>query len=164
MQTDRSNRPRLDDISAMPVGEIAKLPADQLALLQDDAAAALEAAKHFKDWIDGAIALRYAEQAARLRQQHGKDTGTVRFEDGDVTVVAELPKKVDWDQVALGQLVERIKAGGDDPREYVDITFKVPERKYAAWPSHIRSSFETARTVRTGAPSFRLNLDRRGQA
>ena len=110
MQTDRSNRPRLEDLSAMPVGDITKLPADQLALLQDDATAALEAAKRIKDWLDGAIALRYAEQAAGLRQQQGKDTGTVRFEDGDVTVVAELPKKVEWDQVALGQLVERIKA------------------------------------------------------
>ena len=162
MQTYRSNRPHLEDLSAMPVGDITKLPADQLALLQDDATAALEAAKRIKDWLDGAIALRYAEQAALLRQQQGKDTGTVRFEDGDVTVVAELPKKVEWDQVELGRLVERIKADGDDPREYVDITLKVSERKYAAWPSQISSAFKTARTVKVGAPSFKLIANREG--
>ena len=162
MQTYRSNRPHLEDLSAMPVGDITKLPADQLALLQDDATAALEAAKRIKDWLDGAIALRYAEQAALLRQQQGKDTGTVRFEDGDVTVVAELPKKVEWDQVELGRLVERIKADGDDPREYVDITLKVSERKYGAWPAQISSAFKTARTVKVGAPSFKLIANREG--
>ena len=58
----------------------------------------------------------------------------------------------------LAALVERIRAEGDDPAEYVDVSIKVPERKFAAWPSHIRSAFEDARTVRTGRPSFRLSL------
>ena len=93
-----------------------------------------------------------------LRQQQGKDTGTVRFEDGDVTVVAELPKKVEWDQVELGRLVERIKADGDDPREYVDITLKVSERKYAAWPAQISSSLQD-RTHSQGR-SAELQADR----
>ena len=77
-------------------------------------------------------------------------------------MVAELPKKVEWDQVELGRLVERIKADGDDPREYVDITLKVSERKYAAWPSQISSAFKTARTVKVGAPSFKLIANREG--
>jgi hypothetical protein len=158
MQDDHSNRARLEDIRAMPVGEITKLPAEQLALLQDDAAAALEAAKRVKDWLDGAIALRYAEQAAMLRQQQGKDTGTVRFEDGDVTVIADLPKKVEWDQQQIAALVERIRETGEDPADYVEISFKVPERKYTAWPESIRAAFAPARTVRTGKPTFRLEL------
>ena len=40
----------------------------------------------------------------------------------------------------------------------VEISFKVSERKYGAWPSHIRSAFEAARTVRVGKPTFKLNL------
>ena len=83
----------------------------------------------------------------------------IRFDDGAVTVVADLPKRVDWDQDKLTALVERIRAEGDDPTEYVDVAIKVPERKFAAWPSHIRSAFEDARTVRTGKPSFRLSLN-----
>jgi hypothetical protein len=46
------NRPNLDDIRSMPVGEIAKLPAEHLALLQEDADAALDAAKRTKEWLE----------------------------------------------------------------------------------------------------------------
>ena len=45
---------------------------------------------------------------------------------------------------------EERQAAGDDPTQYVDIAFKVPERKYAAWPDAIRAGFEPARTVRPG--------------
>ena len=153
------NRPTLNDLPTMPVGDIAGLPADQLALLQEAADEALRSAKLARDWLDGALALKYGDTAAKARQAADKDTGTVRFDDGAVTVVADLPKKVDWDQAQLVALVERIRAEGDDPAEYVDIAFKVPERKYAAWPNAIRAAFEAARTVRVGKPSFRLSLN-----
>ena len=142
----------------MPVGEIAALPAEQLALLQEDAEAALAAAKTLKDWLDGAINLRFAEKAHAARRDMGKDTGTVQLVDDGVIVVADLPKRVDWDQAQLRTLVERIRAEDDDPAEYVDVAFKVPERKYTAWPAGIRSAFEDARTVRTGKPVFKLSL------
>jgi len=154
-----SNTLTLRDLHRMPIGEIAALPADQLALLQVEAEEALRAAKATRDWLDSAIAQRYADRAQSLRRDAGKDTGTIRFDDGAVTVVAGLPKKVDWDQAQLAAVVERIRAEGDDPAEYIDIAFKVPERKYAAWPNAIRAAFEAARTVRVGKPSFRLSLN-----
>ncbi len=153
-----SNRIQLEDIRAMPVGEIAALPAEQLALLQEDAEAALTAAKTLKEWLDGAIGLRFGERAQAARRDAGKDTGTVRLVEDGVTVVADLPQRVDWDQVQLAALVERIRAEGDDPAEYVDTAFKVPERKYTAWPSAIRTAFEDARTVKTGKSVFKLSL------
>ena len=97
-------------------------------------------------------------RAAEERQAQSKDTGTVSFDDGDLTAVADLPKRVDWDQDHLADIVERIRAAGDDPAQYVDVAINVPERKYAAWPAHIREAFEPARTVRTGKPKFRLVL------
>ena len=142
----------------MPVGEIAALPAEQLALLQEDAEAALKDAKTLKDWLDGAISLRFGEQAKAARRDAGKDTGTVRLVENGVIVVAELPKRVEWDQAQLAAVVERIRAEGDDPTEYVDIALKVPERKFDAWPSAIRATFEDARTVRTGKAVFKLSL------
>jgi len=163
VNTVTTNRPQLEMIRNLPVGEIAQLPAEHLALLQEDAAAALEASKKTKDWIDGAIALRFADRAQALRREGGKDTGTVRFDYDGVTVVADLPKRVDWDQALIADLVERIRAGGDDPGQYVEIAIKVPERKYTAWPDHIRRQFEPARTVRTGKPSISLLLGERGQ-
>ena len=153
-----SNRVHLADIRAMSVGDIAALPVAQLALLQEDAEAALKDAKTLKDWLGGAIGLRFAEKAHAARRDAGKDTGTVRLVEDGVTVVAELPKRIAWDQAQLAALVERIRAEGDDPAEYVDVAFKVPERKYAAWPTGIRAAFEGARMVRTGKPVFKLAL------
>jgi len=152
------NRITLDDLPTMSVGDIAALPGDQLALLKQDADERLRSAKSLCNWLDGAVALKYGDQAQEARRTEGKDTGTVRLQDGPVTVVAELPKRVDWDQAMLAGLVERIRADGADPAEYVDIAFSVPERKYTAWPKDIRQEFEPARTVRTGKPKFRLLL------
>lgn len=153
-----TNRPRLEAIRNLPIGEIAQLPTEHLALLQEDAAAAFDASKQLKEWVDSAIALRFADQAQALRREAGKDTGTVRFEQDGVTVVADLPKKVDWDQSLIAAVVERIRNSGDDPDQYVEIAIKVPERKYTAWPDHIRRQFEPARTVKTGKPSISLQL------
>jgi len=152
------NRITLDDLPTMPVGDIAALPSDHLALLKQDADERLRAAKTLCDWLDGAIALKYGDEAQEARRAEGKDTGTVRLQDGQVTVVAELPKRIDWNQAMLANLVERIRADGADPAEYVDIAFSVPVRKYTAWPKDIRQEFEPARTVRTGKPKFRLML------
>ena len=46
-----SNRISLDELRRMAVGDIAALPAEQLALLQDEAADALRRAKTVCDWL-----------------------------------------------------------------------------------------------------------------
>jgi len=154
----KTNRPGLEEIRHKPIGEIAMLPVEHLALLQEDATAALDASKQLKEWIDSAIVLRFADKVAALRREAGKDTGTVRFEQDGITVVADLPKKVDWDQNLIAAVVERIRASGEDPGQYVDIAIKVPERKYTAWPENIRAAFAPARTVGTGKQTIRLSL------
>ena len=153
------NMPSLESLRAVPVHEIAALPAEVLAVLQDEADAALKTAKMLKGWLDGAIALKFGERAREARAALGKDTGTVRFSDGAVTVVADLPKRTDWDQAKLSALVETIRASGEDPSQYVEISLSVSERAYGAWPDAIRRNFEPARTLRTGKPAFRLLRD-----
>jgi hypothetical protein len=163
MSNNTPNRPQINDVGAMPIADIIQLPAEHLALLQEDASANLEAAKRLKDWIDGAITHRYAERAINARRTEHKDTGTIRFLDDTVTVVADLPKKIDWDQALIAEVIERIRAGGDDPAEFVEISFKVPERKYTAWPESIRATFAPARTVKTGKQTFRLTINNEGR-
>ena len=153
-----ANRPQLGDVRTMPIDEIAALPAPMLALLQEEAEEAARAARSLAEWLNGAIALRYGDRAAAARRAEGKDTGTVRIDDDEVTVIADLTKKVDWDQGELATLVAAIRAEDGDPAEYVDTVFRVPERKYAAWPRHIRTAFERARTVKPGKPTYRLVL------
>ena len=158
MNHARSNRPCLDDMLRLPVDEVLALPAEHLALLQEDAATALDAAKRHRDWIESVIAARYGQRAVALRAEQRKDTGSVRFTDGYVSIVADLPKRVEWDQDRLAAVVDRIRAAGDNPAEYVEVTYKVPERAYTAWPEHIRTAFTAARTVRTGKATFKLTL------
>jgi hypothetical protein len=75
-----------------------------------------------------------------------------------VRITADLPKKVEWDQVQLVDIVARIAAAGDNPDEYVECAYRVSETKFNAWASSLRSQFIPARTVKVGKPSFRLAL------
>ena len=156
------NHITLEALARLPIAEIVSLPAAKLARLQKEADEALRNAKLAVAWLDGALLMKYAERAKMARAEAGKDFGTIRFTDGEVTIVAELPKRPDWDQHELSQLVERIKGEGEDPREYIEVSLKVSERKYASWPTRIRKAFEPARTVRAGKETFQLIVDREG--
>ena len=144
------NTPSIDELINLPAGEIAQLPVELLAAMQREIDAAAKQMKAVTARFSTALEVRYAARAAEARRACGKDTGTVRLVDGDFTVVADLPKRVDWDQNRLAAMVARIRDAGDDPAEYVEISLKVPERNYVAWPEAIRQGFEPARTVRTG--------------
>lgn len=150
------NTPSIDDLVNLPAGEIAQWPVELLAALQREIDTATKRLKAATARFNSALEVRYATRAADARRLQMKDTGTVRFNDGDFTVVADLPKRVDWDQHKLAAIIERIRATGDDPAQYVDLTVKVPERKYTAWPDAIRAVFEPARTVKTGALRIEL--------
>jgi len=150
------NTPTPDDLPSLSAAEIAALPVELLAILQREIDEHLKRDKAVKTRFDAALAIRYAARATEERKVQAKDTGTVRFNDGDFTVVADLPKRVDWDQERLAETVENIRAGNDDPAQYVDIAIRVPERKYTAWPDAIRAVFEPARTVRSGTLSVTL--------
>ena len=93
-----------------------------------------------------------------MKVSEGKDTGIIRFADGDVTVISDLTKRIDWDQAKLAQIAENIASSGEDPAEFIDTKLTVSERKFTALPDSWRKGFEPARTVRTGKPKFRLVL------
>lgn len=152
-----TNRITLDALVAMPVGEIAGLPVDQLVLLLDELAEEKARLKRLDDWLNGALTLRYADRAQTLRHALGKDAGTVRIEEVDGFVaVCDLPKKPEYDQSKLRAAVETIRSWGSNPDDYVTTEIKVSETRYGAWPPEIRRLFEPARTLRFGKPGFRL--------
>jgi hypothetical protein len=156
------NHITLDAMARLPIAEIVALPASELARLQQEAEDALRKAKLALAWLDGALLQKYGERARTARAETGKDFGVVRFVDGEITVLADLPKKIEWDQHELAELVERIKAEGEDPRDYVEVSLKVAERKYAAWPNHIAKLFEPARSVRPARQTFQLIAGKEG--
>ena len=151
-----SNHLALDDLAGMAIGDIAALPSEELLHLQDEAEANFDAARRIRERLQAGLATKFSEEADRLRAAAGKTAGTVRIQDGDVMIVAELPKRIAWDQAMLADLAARIREAGDDPSEYLDISFKVPERKFNAWPAALREGFAAARSEGTGKPGFRL--------
>ena len=147
----------LEELRNFTVQEIADLPVFALFRLQGAAEANLRRAQALADWLDGALAIRYRDRAQQVRASQEKDTGTVRFEDNGFIVVADLPKRVKWDQQRLGELVELIRSGwGENPAHYVKVKFEVSERAYESWPPRLKELFTPARTVETGKPSYEL--------
>lgn len=147
-----------DQVLVTPAGELAELSSESLFKLKNDAADLLAAAKAIVEHVDRALDLRYAQRAHQLRLAAGKDTGVVHFDDGQVRITADLPKKVEWDQAKLNDITRRIAANGEDPTEYVEISYRISETKFNAWPETLKSAFSPARTLKTGKPGFRLAL------
>jgi len=144
------NSPSMDDMLNMPTGELAQMPVELLANLQAELAHAAKQLKSASTKFSTAMEMRYATRAAEARRACGRDTGTVRIIDGDYTVVADLPKRVDWDQAKLAAMAERIAESDENPAEFIETKLTVSERKYTALPGSWRKGFETARTVRPG--------------
>lgn len=145
------NTPSVDDMLNMSTGDLAQMPVELLASLQAELAHAAKQLKSATARFSTALEVRYATRAAEARRACGKDTGTVRLSDGDYTVVADLPKRVDWDQEKLAQITQNIADSGEDPAEFIDTKLTVSERKYGALPEAWRKGFEPARTVKVGA-------------
>ena len=132
-----------------------------LAILQHESETALKQAKAAKARLDGGLVLKYGEQAAEARRAL-----PARIPAPSASMTATSP----WLRTCrsgstgtrrkLAAIVERIRAAGDEPAEYVETSFKVAERNYGAWPTAIREGFEPARTVRPGQLSIQLLADR----
>jgi hypothetical protein len=144
-------------IETMSVAELAVLPAATLVSLRAGVGGILEDAQRLDDKLDAALDYRYGPRARQLRAAQEKDTGTVRFEDNGFIVIAELPKRVKWDQQRLKELVELIRSGwGEDPSDYVKVRFEVSERAYESWPARLKELFAPARSVETGRPGYEI--------
>lgn len=152
------NIPSVDDMLNMPTGDLGQMPVELLAALQGELDQAGKQLKAATARFNSALEVRYATRAAEARRACGKDTGTVRLVDGNYTVVADLPKRVDWDQEKLAQIARNIADSGEDPAEFIDTKLTVSERKYGALPEAWRKGFEPARTVKVGA--LKVSLQR----
>jgi hypothetical protein len=152
------NIPSVDDMLNLSTGDLAQMPVELLAALQGELDHADKQLKAATARFSAALEVRYATRAGEARRFCGKDTGTVRLADGDYTVIADLPKRVDWDQDKLAQIAANIADSGEDPAEFIDTKLTVSERKYGALPEAWRKGFEPARTVGSGKASFKLEL------
>jgi hypothetical protein len=80
----------------------------------------------------------------------------VRLVEAGFEIVADLTKRVEYDQLRLKEAVDTLRGWGEQPEDYVSFEIKVAEARYNAWPPAIRKLFEPARTLKTGKPSYKL--------
>ena len=98
--------------------------------------------------IDEQIYDTFFQQSCDALRADGKDFGTAHIIAGNRKYKATVRKKVTWDQVELGRVLEEIDA--DDARHYGKLTLAVEERKYTAAPPAMKSLLETCRTLEVG--------------
>lgn len=149
------NLPTLTAIAGDPA-VIVGLSLDALDALLGEIDAETKVCGAAKKAIIANIETTYARSIAAAYDVEHKDFGTIRVSDGGYEIVVDTPKKVEWDQAILTEAGDKIAATGDDVHEYLDVTLSVPERKYTAWPEHIRRVFEPARTVKPGSRTVKL--------
>ena len=149
-----SNRISLDELRLMAVGDIAALPAEQLALLQDEADEALRRAKTACDWLAGAVALKYADRAHAARQAAGRTPArSLRRRRGHRDRRSAQARRLGPGEARRAG--GRYPSRGDDPAEYVDVSIKVPEQvRGLAEPHPLRPRTRAPFAPASPAPSF----------
>ena len=154
----------ISEIAKKTIGEISSQDSRALMFLSHKAVEYFNHAKKVKQWIDSAIDIKYSDTINRERLKLNKDSGVINIEDGGVKITHNLVKKTDWDQEKLAEIYDIITKQGQDPEEYIDIIYKVSERKYNAWPKSIRELFTDARTLKFGKPTYTFSPDNEGDA
>ena len=145
-------------LNELSVGQLASLPHHQLHEVDTNLDQLIAWAKKARTKVDAALEQRYGEQARKELLADGRDVGSIHLTDGPLRIKFELPKRVSWDQKQLSAIAERIVAGGERVQDYMDIDFSVSESRFNNWPPALKEQFASARTVKTGKPSFQLAL------
>jgi hypothetical protein len=146
----------LDEVGQVFLAELETMPLAELDRLIKRVTAAKEAAREYEQFLQATLNHRFSERAQELRRQAGKTTGVVRLEEDGYVVIADLPKKPEYDQRKLKDAVEALRKWGENPEDYVSLEIKVSETKYNAWPPGVRQLFEPARTLKVGKPTYKL--------
>lgn len=144
------------DLLDTPINQLMTLSAEELCLLQKHIEQQRQTLKHCHDQWAAVVSQKYARQAQQCRRQHGKPTGVVRFDDGGVAIKTTITKRPRWNQKKLAEMAERIRTHGENPLEFMAVTYQIPESRYNAWPQHLRNMFANARTLELSRETFAL--------
>lgn len=73
--------------------EISQLSSEDLRSLMERLTEMAECLKKRKTLLEDGLNLKFSQAAQDKLKLDGRDTGTIRFDDGAYTIVAEMPKK-----------------------------------------------------------------------
>jgi len=133
-----------------------ELPLAHLNSVKGDLESQIKELKKDLANVGDELVRRYEERGNKLRELQGKEFGAVSMEEDGFKVTVDRPKKVKWDSSKLHELASKMEEAGDDPTQYLKITYGVDERKFKAWPKNIQKAFLDARTVTPGKLSVKL--------
>lgn len=102
---------------------------------------------------------RYFQAINNKLEQKTQPYGVVSFDEDEFKIKFDTPKKVEWDQDKLQGLYEEIKKDGQDPTDYIEVKYNVPERLYSAWPRNLQDAFIEARTITPG--NIKVTIERK---
>lgn len=148
-----------DQLTALSVLELQNLPAPQIVEVYGNLAKLAAWLKTEQAKVHTAMQKRFCEFERTARTQVGKDFGTVHFNDGELRVTVDQPKRISWDQKQLASIAQRIAASGERVEDYLDIEYSISESRFNAWPPSMREQFEAARTVKPGKATYALAFD-----
>lgn len=148
-----------DQLTALSTLQLQTLPPPQLVEVHCNLAKLATWLKTEQTKVHTAMQKRFGEFERTARAQVGKDFGTVHFNEGELRVTVDQPKRVSWDQKQLASIAQRITASGDRVEDYLDIEFSISESRFNAWPPSMREQFEAARTVKPGKASYDLAIN-----
>lgn len=107
-----------------------------------------------KEKIAAALDRKYGEAAHAKRLDAGKDTGSVRLDDGEFQIVADTSKTVKWDQKLLVAALDTMPV--ETAKHYAKAEYKVDERKFSAAPPDVQALLAPARTVVPGKTTYTI--------
>lgn len=148
----------LTDLQKIPIGEISHYSTKKLYCLIQAATKAFELARKNKEWLEGAIALKFQQDLEQRRKHIGKETGIVKIADGNYQISSDIPKRIEWDQKLLSKLAEELRDIGNDPKQYMEIIYNISETKYKSLNEIERNIFLPARTLKLGKVKYQLSL------
>lgn len=152
-----NNRVTLAQLNNMPSDQVNDLSFEQVAMLLEDVADLKAETDRAAELLHATMCHRFLPTAATLRCSAGKDTGTVSLLNGAFIIRADLPKKVEWNEAELIRIEAKLAATGEPIEDYIKVKRTVAEGAYAKWPSSLRATFEPARTVSAGKPTFKVD-------
>jgi hypothetical protein len=142
------NYTMLDDLT---VEQVAELPIPTLYEFQEQLDKDAKTLRQRNAKWKAALDSLYGEKAQAERVAKNKDSGRMNYTVGDLVVICDATKKVEYDQEKLSEIWSRISAGGDNPAAYIKMTLSVSETAFKDWPKNIQDVFTPARTVKTTA-------------
>lgn len=144
----------------LSVDELAEQSPHVLWNLQDQLKSDTRQLALCREHFDKAVSKKYSMRIAAERHSLSDTTGMVCIKDEDISVCAAMAKTIEWDQKKLAHIAKKLILAGEDPTEFITITYHVSESVYDDWPDVLRDQFSSARSTQLGEQLFIFTGDR----